>query len=431
VVRAMVPWAAILLTLAPASARAHLGLGPVANAIVVEDDDARHLAVSTNFGVLESRDGGASFAWVCAVAIDASAYAEEPPVVPTRDGVLVGTFFEGLREWTGTPSCAVEPIVDAPLAGRYVAALTPDGTGRVLGVTADGGRDNVVVVVHGPASPSVLGAPLPDTLLSSVVSVGGTLLVTGIVLDARGTPAEGIAWAFDPDSGDATPRARVPLARGEQSFRVLAHDETRVWAVVRGIDVDRLLLSPDAGSSFEEVLRARAIDGVALHEGRVYAALARDGVAVSEDGRAFVPPREMDPGLVALCIASVGGALWICGEPAAGGPLLAEIDASAHVIREILRIDDAPATPDGCAALAAECAPWAEELRSTLRAADAGTLDAGATDDDAAPADAGIAATAPASCACAAGHDPAPSLVVGALVCVAFALARRPRRRGR
>lgn len=239
------------------------------------------------------------------------------------------------------------------------------------------------------------------TLLSSVAPLDGSLLVTGIALDARGTPGEGISLAIDPSSGASTLLARVPLARGEQSFRVLAHDGSRVWAVVRGIEVDRLLFSPDAGESFEEVLRARAIDGVAVHEGRVYASVARDGVIVSEDGRAFAPAPDMAPGLVALCIASVGDALWICGEPAAGGPLLAEIDGSGRVLREVLRIDRAPPTPDGCAALAAECAPWAEELVSTLRGPDAGGGDAGPASLDAGSADGGAPASAPASCACA------------------------------
>src|SRR4051812_25042615 len=82
---------AVLSGAAPALAN---GRFPASGQLVVDPTDPTHLVLRATFGVLRSRDRGASWGWVCEGAIGYGGQ-EDPMMAVPADGSLLAGIYEG------------------------------------------------------------------------------------------------------------------------------------------------------------------------------------------------------------------------------------------------------------------------------------------------------------------------------------------------
>src|SRR5437016_3791495 len=107
--------ALLFLSLAATRARAN-GRYPQANHIAFEPGDASHLVVTASFGLLESKDRGATFAWRCEAALGVMGDQDEIAAITAGKTTAV-VVTKGLV--TTPDGCSFRQASE--LAGKYVA----------------------------------------------------------------------------------------------------------------------------------------------------------------------------------------------------------------------------------------------------------------------------------------------------------------------
>src|SRR6187402_1605596 len=80
--------AVVLSTLGLAHRARANGRFPAANHLVVHPEAPRELVLRATFGLLVSRDAGATWHWVCERAVGFSG-AQDPPVLVTQGGAVL------------------------------------------------------------------------------------------------------------------------------------------------------------------------------------------------------------------------------------------------------------------------------------------------------------------------------------------------------
>jgi MYXO-CTERM domain-containing protein len=167
------PKAALLtaLTLATLAAPAGAnGVFPAADQIVLDPSEPRRAVVRATYGMLTTRDGGATWDWICEAAVgydDTNGW--QPPIAlaaggqvlaALTDGLAVGT--DGACGWTRAPALEGRWVLDVAVRlgdpSRVVAMEA--GLNNVLWQSLDGGRRWVAV-----------GSPLPKNFDSRTVDV--------------------------------------------------------------------------------------------------------------------------------------------------------------------------------------------------------------------------------------------------------------------
>jgi photosystem II stability/assembly factor-like uncharacterized protein len=133
---ALVALSALGLWSAPALAN---GRFPAADQILIDPGDPTHLALRATFGLLQSRDAGRSWTWICEGAVG---YMGDPAVALLGGGNLLAGFF-GSVAVSAEQGCAwaTKPL-DSQHQYAFDATLDPADTSRawVLTVSVDGTR---------------------------------------------------------------------------------------------------------------------------------------------------------------------------------------------------------------------------------------------------------------------------------------------------
>jgi hypothetical protein len=80
---------ALLLASRPAQAN---GRFPAANLLTIDPSDARHIVVSTTFGLLESRDVGGTFDFRCEFALGITGEQDTMTAITANGTTVVATF---------------------------------------------------------------------------------------------------------------------------------------------------------------------------------------------------------------------------------------------------------------------------------------------------------------------------------------------------
>jgi hypothetical protein len=376
--------AVTLVALAPRFAAAN-GRFPSAQQVVVGPGaSATALAVATTFGIFVSRDGGASFAWVCEEALSAGG-RWDLALALGADGSLSLGLPDGARR--GADDCdfarsfAGAPVIDlaaSPDGERvYGAAHRDDGAALLLRSTDRGGAYATLPL-------ALDGVTL--TTLDVAPSRAGRLWAVG----ARGTPSRAVLLRSD-DDGARFEVASDDLAGAETAYlsAVDARDPERLWVRVPRGATTELLRTEDGGRSWRSALTVRgAMEGFALAaDGRVWAGGSAAGLWRSSDGGRF---EAVDDAPV-LCLRHHAGALYVCTDHTREGVALVRLRDGAGAFEPLLRYRDAEGVPDcpGSAPVFAACAPlWREQRALLLRQVrDAGGADAA---DAAAPTDATV-----------------------------------------
>src|SRR5262245_3227721 len=126
-----------LLCLTPAVAHAN-GRLPGATGLAIHPTDEQQLLLGLTFGLALSRDGGASWTWICEQHIEGNGGDVDPAIVVTGDGTLVVlSLTNGGVLVSGDDGCSFERAM-GPLQGQRGVDLTldPSQPGRVLALTS-------------------------------------------------------------------------------------------------------------------------------------------------------------------------------------------------------------------------------------------------------------------------------------------------------
>ncbi len=293
-------------------AAAHGGL-PAASSVAPGPGTDRHLAVTTNFGVVLSRDRGATWHWVCEQALGVSEGGLN--LAWTSAGTLVGASPDGLViSRDGGCSWRLHPL----FKGKSVSEVLPARDGRVLfvatesfdsangvWVSADSGEsfEPVALAARDRASFSSVRAAPPDPQRLYVGAWSEEPLR---------------AWLYRSDDGGSSWR-QMPQKTPEvwSRFRVLGAspaDPDTVFAFTGAVQNAAVVRSSDGGETFEPVLSVDEVRGLSFSpDGRTLWIADFDRVYRSVDtGRSFdklpVPRRNG-------CVAGGAGEIYACGWP--------------------------------------------------------------------------------------------------------------------
>jgi hypothetical protein len=422
------PLVAAALTLLVSGSAAANGRFPKAQQIVtVPGSDGRTVLLRATFGVLVSRDAGATWSWICEQAIGFSG-TWDPPIAATRDG----------RVWLGLPDGLSSTrdgcdVARAPeLAGEIVVdlAMEPDG-------------ERVVVVTSTPGKPAYVWRR--TTAKAPLVRLGAG--VTGVTFDtvdvAPSLPARLYATAapvgggrrahlFRSDDGGTTLRELdVHLAQDGRLFlsAIDPKDADRIFVRHTSESGTDLLLSKDGGSSFAVVLHTKtSMFGFAATAGggSYYAGAggADEGMFRSRDrGVTWEPASKTS----VLCLFADGPSLFACSNPyTRGGWAIAVSNDGATSFRPLAGFGDVRG-PLACEAGAgAACGALWDEVRAQIVAPQPTAPVASAESVDAGDVDAGAAGLpAKRACGCGAGARGGSSATAFGLLLALAALGRR------
>ncbi|RMH42650.1 MAG: hypothetical protein D6689_07515 [Deltaproteobacteria bacterium] len=416
------------LTLVAATAAAN-GRFPATVGAYVHPTDPDTWLSPTTFGLLLTRDGGASFQWVCEDAIGYSG-SYDPDYAVAADGAIFATTFDGLRV-SRDGGCTFELVPGAP-GDTFIGAVAIGPDGGVWAAAAGVDDGGVYRSADNGASFARTGLEVAGALwrrIEVAPSDAARAYVSGTVTGPDGT-AVPLLYRTD-DAGAAWQAVAIDgIAAGASLVDVLAvspADADVVYVAVRRANPpngDAVYRSDDAGGSWTRILDttdtlsafvARA-DGQRLVAGTRF---DQDTVHVSADRGATwqVPPAQP---VLACAAERPDGKLIGCGANWEPDFMAVGVSGDARSWQSVLEFRDLdgplacqPGTVqfDTCTRLV-----W-PDLAIKLGVGEAGD-DAGAGTPDAAPApDAGRAGG---------GGDCGCSAAVAAVVVV---LPRRRRRR--
>jgi photosystem II stability/assembly factor-like uncharacterized protein len=389
---------AVLFTLATLAfvcstraARAN-GRFPMAQAIEsVPGSDGSTVFLRTTFGILVTRDAGKTWRWICERALGYDG-AWDPPIAVTHDGRLWVGLERGLV--STLDGCTVDTAHE--LDGEQVKDLTVDPKGDTLWALTGAPDKAGAIWRRANGTWERMGA-MPENINPMTIEVAPSkpsrIYVTG---QPYGT-VRGWLWRSD-DGGKTIAGAKNELANSGPFFiaAVDPKDPNRVLLRHLHTTGSTLLVTPDAGKTFKEVLSmTSAMFGFAKSpDGLVYFAgsgLPEHGLYRSSDrGEHF--ERIANHGVLCLHDAP-GERLFACENTATlGGPgigLSTDRGKTMNAIATFVDIQGpvicgpSASGPDAAGGLCADA--WPETRASVSPRPDAGTSkrrskDGGASD---------------------------------------------------
>jgi hypothetical protein len=310
---------------------------PGATGLAINPADEHQLLLGLSYGLALTRDGGASWTWMCEQQIEGNGGDVDPSIVVTSDGTLVVlSLTNGGVLVSRDDGCSFERSM-GPLEGNRGVDLTldPSRSGRVLALMStivevvDAGyprfRNLLAHSLDHGRSWGVL-AELPDDISAETVEIAASdskrIYVSGT---ASADPLQGIVERSD-DGGLSWTRTTVRLPHGSGSLflsGIHPTDPDRLWfrvpgrGDIYGLLPARLWSSTDGAASFDPVADTQAgMLGFAVSPDgeRVAFGGPIDGLFVApSDGSA--PPSKVSD-LRVHCLRWNASGLYVCaGEP--------------------------------------------------------------------------------------------------------------------
>jgi hypothetical protein len=417
---------ACFAAIAPGDARAN-GRLPGARQLVVSETDPSLLVVETTFGLLVSRNAGASFGWVCEPALGYPSTASEDPSIGITSTSLLAGITQGLAVSTDH-ACTWRFALSEPVADVVVRRDDPHSalalSSRFFGIT-DAGTNSfrtAVYATHDDGATWVpVGTPLDSDLLAETIDVApsdpNVVYIGGgrTMLDADGSlVGEGVVMAST-NGGASYTTTKIPLLAPYETqgaayvSAVDPADPQRVYVRIHDAFVDRLLVSDDGAATFRTIYQAQGtLPGFALSKDGSTLALGDSAAGVfvahppaADAGAAFAFTKQSS--VVVECLAWSASTLYAC----TGLPL--EFDVSEDEGKTFATEFPFGCTqgPLACAADAgvAQCSASVGVLQSSVGACPDGGADGGAPDAAASP-DGGPEkpGSRSPSCGCSAGQ---------------------------
>jgi hypothetical protein len=178
---------ALALVLVPLSAAAN-GSFPAAGQLVVDPADPMHILVRTTFGMVVTRDGGATWGWVCESA--ALYMNEEPGTAIANDGAIIAGVKDGISLSPDACDWSLAPGIDGDVKD---VSVQRDDPAIAVAVTSNLMTDTTRLwesLDHG-GTWSQAGVDLPTGFFATTLDVAPSdpmrVYIAG--LDAMGKPA--------------------------------------------------------------------------------------------------------------------------------------------------------------------------------------------------------------------------------------------------
>jgi photosystem II stability/assembly factor-like uncharacterized protein len=387
-----------------ASARAN-GRFPQAQQIVHVPGDPSTVYLRATFGILQSKDGGQSWRWICEKALGYEGQWD-PSIAATRDGRLWVGLETGVA--SSADGCKFERAPE--LEGETVKDITTDGKGETVYLATGAPGKTGHVWRHRPGATSWEKLwPLEDVNVMTIdvapsnpqrVYLSGESYST---IRGQIYRSDDGGLTFKTDKGDGGASASGLKADGPLFIGAIDNrDPNRLLVRHLHAHGSDLLLSKDGGKTFENVLSMKsAMFGFAFaDDGKTYWAgsgLKEDGLFRSDD-RGATFHRVANEGV--LCLHSAPTTLFICGNPFSyNQTTIARSDDRGATVTPIAKFSDIQG-PLECTNVCAEAWPTTKQAivsppvdsaaasdlppdagRKKKRRRDAGTDDAAAAPD--------------------------------------------------
>ncbi|WP_437984130.1 WD40/YVTN/BNR-like repeat-containing protein [Sorangium sp. So ce117] len=252
---AAVPRAVALVAMALPSPAAANGVFPSADQIVFDPADPARAVARMTYGLLTTRDGGASWRWICegAVGYDDTA-GQSPPIAAAASGRVLAALADGIAVGA-EGGCAWARA--AELAGREVIDLSVrQGDPSYVVAVAAGTRHGLWASRDGGASWTGAGALLPAGFVARTVDVAPSdprrVYVSGLA--SEGGSVKGVL-ARSADGGETWQTAAVPGSTTSREPYIAGVDplDADVLYVRIASAPGRLFVSTDGGAAFAPV----------------------------------------------------------------------------------------------------------------------------------------------------------------------------------
>lgn len=404
------------------TARAH-GRFPEAYQVAFHPEDPDALLVSTTFGLVVTRDGGATFRWVCRDALGV-ALTEDPFNFLSPAGTVFATSFRGLRRGD-LGGCSWQ--VPVPELERIViidGTFAPDDPGRFYALTSSGGITNYLSVTDDDGvSWAPTGEPI-DRVLFERVRIAPSDPARIYLSGATPRTAEEARRAFvhvSEDTGATWTRHELPLRENDHNLYLLAvdpEDPDVVYArVVHDVAVDsafdRLIRSDDGGETWTDLFEVHTLTSLVFApggDGAFFVGARNPGTAAAFMDGGVPAPRAhglwrgqgdtlevVRDDLSIGCLAVQRGALYACGSNFDDGFALGRSDDGGLSFEPVLRFSELEGP--------VECGPESDVPMTCARAdednlRDLGLVDAG---PDGGVADGGGEGGGGGGCSCQGG----------------------------
>jgi hypothetical protein len=354
----------LAVALAAAGARAD-GAFPDSMQVLLPPDQSQQLILSTNFGLVISVDDGASWRFVCELAVGAGANLYQLGPLPTN-ALFAVSQAQGLSV-SRDVGCHWS-VAGGSLAGARALDAFPDPTDakHVLALATlsfDGGNGRSALLESHDGGQS-FGAPL------FVGPAGG--LLTGVEI-ARASPQTIYLTGFTADIDPKTTRAFLVRSTdggasfqtfdespflSTQTLRIAAvdpSDATKLYLRVLGSNGDSLALSTDGGVSLAMTLALPTAMSAFLRrsDGTLLVGTRNADLFVSSDGGTTFSPLVGAPHLRGL--AERAGTLYAAADSLLDGFALAASDDGGSHWTPVLRFPQIQG-PLECGNIATECA---------------------------------------------------------------------------
>jgi hypothetical protein len=408
------------------------GRYPEANQLVIDPTDARRLVLRATYGIVQSFDNGATWAWVCEEKVGFSAPDPriptevvgvwDPPLGVGGDGTLLAGLPDGLAT-TSDRACTWTRSGD-PLTGLAVRdlAVDPDNPARAVAVTLPATGDVRAFVAetldHGRSW--TRRGPLPEDFTPTTIEVAkgrpSRLYVSGTL------PASRLGYLLRSDDGGATWVERafsLDLGKAPYIGAVDPKNPERLYVRVDDATGDQLLVGTNGGDNWSPKYKARgSLLGFALSPdgARVLIGGPFDGLLLAETTD-FVFTKKSDVG--PRCLTWTASRIFVCTDEAKVGFSVGWAPEPEATFEPLYRSDALAMLP--CVSGACNAAWFA--LGRLLQGPDASQADATANGPvgDSAVED---------GCDCAAARGQIPSVSLVGLAGAAT-IVRRWRRRAR
>jgi len=376
-------FAAALVLAAPAVALAN-GRYPAGSQLVIDPTNPQHLAVSATFGLLESRDGGKTFGWMCEAAIGTSGQ-QDLMLAIAGSGATVVAMFNGIT--TTSDGCTYRSAPE--LANKTMGDLawsrsTPHQLVAFWLEFKAGGTfgSQIVQSSDNGQSWSPIADALAPELYPLTIDVAPSL-PSRVYLSARGDRNKNFgSMLMRSDDGGATfTSADIPETEEHRLTYIAAvhpTDPDRIYLRVFDMPGTVIQMSSDGGRTFQKIFTGtEQLLGFAISPDGTQMAVGgpNDGLWVgSADGTNLA--RRSDVG--ATCLTWTKDALYACADYKTAGFSIGRSSDSGATFEGLFRYDELCGRAAACGgSTTARCS---EEWELIAPAVGATCADAGASD---------------------------------------------------
>jgi len=321
------------------------GRFPAANQLTFDPNDARHIVVSTTFGLLESRDGGVTFDYRCEFALGITGEQDTMTAITANGTTVVATFTGILTSHDGCTYRAPPELMDRIMPDLASSRSTPHEVMAFHEVGApDGKFDSQVVRSDDDGQTwSNVGPPLPADLLPLTIDIAPSDQ-RRVYLSGRLGKADDFASVLmrSDDQGVTFDRHPVPETAGMlQAYIAAVHpfDVDRVFVRVDNFPGTVIWSSDDGGQTFRKLFTGK---------GRLLGfAISPDGSEIAFGGKddgTYVGPsdkmtfeRRSDVG--PLCLTWADDALYACADDKTSGFSIGRSRDRAATFESLLEFD--------------------------------------------------------------------------------------------